>query len=614
MSLSNFRNACVLILAALCTTAAHAQAQAADANFDPVAVLGAAKAATGGSTWNDFSTQHSKVTLSTSGLSGPVERWSEFKTGRSWLSYSLGPISGVVGFDGKQGWTREGSAPARLELGRTQRELAVNTAYRDQLAFWFPERHAARIVAKGRETRDGASFYVIGITPEGGREFDLWINTDTNLIERLVEHEATATRTEYYMDFRDVSGVKIPYRVRASRGDTRYDEIVTVDTIAFDQPDGGVSFSPPPPPQADFAFPAGKPSVDVPFTVLNGHLYLDVKLNGKGPFLMMFDAGGSNVILPETLKALAVTPPAAAGDAAPAVTLDALDIGGVRIDKPAFVVAPLAEQLTRIEGVDKVAGIVGYEVFRRMPVRIDYAKGVATLYDPATFRYTGTGAQLSLQFREQIPTVDGSLDGIDGVFAIDTGARTSLTLTRPFADNNNLAAKYHADGIAVIGAGVGGPLRAELARADTLKLGTATVTKPVTLLATATAGPLADPSLAGNVGYGVLRRFNLVFDYPHQMLWLEPNASDAEPDVYDRAGMWIERTKDGIRVVDVMEQSPASDAGVPEDSVITAIDGTPVRNVSLDEFRKRLKAAPGTKVKLTDKAGKSYVLTLRDLV
>ncbi len=563
---------------------------------------------------NDLTTQHSKVTLSTSGLSGPVERWSEFKTGRSWLSYSLGTISGVVGFDGTQGWTQEGTGLARLELGRTQRELAVNTAFRDQLAFWFPERRPARIVAKGREQRDGASFYVVGITPQGGREFDLWINTDTNLIERLVEHEATATRTEYYMDFRDVGGVKIPFRVRASRGDTRYDEVVSVDSIEFDQPATGISFSPPAPPKADFVFPAGKSAVDLPFTVLNGHLYVDVKLNGKGPFLMLFDAGGSNVIFPETLKALAIAPPAAAANVAPTVALEAVELAGVRIDKPSFIVAPLADQLARIEGVDKVAGIVGYEVFRRMPVRLDYAKGIATLYDPATFRYAGSGTQLALQFREQIPLVDGSLDGIDGVFAIDTGARTSLTLTRPFVEANNLSAKYHAGGIAVIGAGVSGPLRAELARADALKLGGATVQKPVTLLATATAGPFADPTLAGNIGYGVLRRFNLVFDYPHQTLWLEPNANDAEVDTYDRSGLWVERGKDGIRVVDVMEQGPASEAGVTEDLVITAVDGVPIRNVSLDDFRRRLRGAPGTKVKLTDKAGKSYVLTLRDLV
>ena len=98
---------------------------------------------------------------------------------------------------------------------------------------------------KDRERRDDADFDVVSITPEGGREFDLWINADTHLIERLVEREASETRTEYYMDFRTVHDVRIPFRVRATRGDPRYDEVVTVDSIDFDPPQKPVAFARP---------------------------------------------------------------------------------------------------------------------------------------------------------------------------------------------------------------------------------------------------------------------------------------------------------------------------------------------------------------------------------
>jgi len=91
-------------------------------------------------------------------------------------------------------------------------------------------------------------FDVIAITPKGGREFEMWINVDTRMIERLVEHEAIATRTEIYMDWRDVQGVKIPFRVRASRGDPKADEIVVIERIEFDGPLAGVTFSRPAPP------------------------------------------------------------------------------------------------------------------------------------------------------------------------------------------------------------------------------------------------------------------------------------------------------------------------------------------------------------------------------
>ena len=74
-----------------------------------------------------------------------------------------------------------------------------------------------------RVADEGAQFDVIRIVPEGGRPFQFWINSDTHLIERLVEREAIDTRTEYLMDLRDIEGVKVPYRVRATRGDPRQD-------------------------------------------------------------------------------------------------------------------------------------------------------------------------------------------------------------------------------------------------------------------------------------------------------------------------------------------------------------------------------------------------------
>ena len=247
---------CVLV--ALCVVLSPLSA-ADEPGADPMAILGAAKAASGGSAWNDLKTLHTRLTLSTGGLSGPVERWSEYSTGRSYLTYALGPTSGAAGFDGTAGWTQDASGESRSESARTPRELAVNAAYRDQLAFWFPQRHAAKIVYKAHERRDDADFDIISITPDGGREFDLWVNADTHLIERLTEQEASETRTEYYMDFRDVAGVRIPFRVRATRGDPRYDEIITIDAIDFAAPQVAVNFAKPAPPAAVQNTIRGKP-------------------------------------------------------------------------------------------------------------------------------------------------------------------------------------------------------------------------------------------------------------------------------------------------------------------------------------------------------------------
>jgi hypothetical protein len=235
-----------------------ASAQPGDKTANPAEVLAAAKAASGGAAWDEHTSLHTLVGLRTGGFTGEAERWSETRTGRSYMRFELGPMAGVLGFDGKVAWTQEPTGRTRVLDVDTEAQLAANAAYRDQLAFWYPSRHAAKIAYKGRSPADGGEFDVIGITPEGGREFELWINTDTKMIERLVEHEAIATRTEIYMDWRDVQGVKIPFRVRASRGDPKSDEIVVIERIEFDGPLDQVDFSRPPAPPEQA--PASPPS------------------------------------------------------------------------------------------------------------------------------------------------------------------------------------------------------------------------------------------------------------------------------------------------------------------------------------------------------------------
>ncbi|HET7096226.1 MAG TPA: hypothetical protein VFJ68_02480 [Casimicrobiaceae bacterium] len=214
---------------------------------NPTAVLAAAKTAAGGAAWDGHTSLHTLVALRTGGHTGEAERWSEIRTGRSYMRFELGPMAGVMGFDGNVAWTQEPSGKTRLLNVDTDAQLAVNAAYRDQLAFWFPDRHPAKFVYKGHSPADGADFDVIGVTPEGGREFELWVNVETKMIERLVEHEAIATRTEIYMDWRDVQGVRLPFRVRASRGDPKADEIVVIERVEFDGPLDDVPFARPAP-------------------------------------------------------------------------------------------------------------------------------------------------------------------------------------------------------------------------------------------------------------------------------------------------------------------------------------------------------------------------------
>jgi C-terminal processing protease CtpA/Prc len=136
------------------------------------------------------------------------------------------------------------------------------------------------------------------------------------------------------------------------------------------------------------------------------------------------------------------------------------------------------------------------------------------------------------------------------------------------------------------------------------------------LLSTDKAGDSAASELAGNIGGGILKRFVVTFDYERGTMYLKPIAGRvADLDTFDRSGVWINKDADGFKIVDVTQGTPAAEAGLAKDDVITAVDGKSAASIALPELRKRLRNdAPGTVVTFAVKGKGAVKLTLRDLV
>lgn len=610
------RNSACAVLIFLLAGAVHAG--------DPNEILAKVKAASGGAAWDAIRTARATMTISIGGLTGTVEALDDVTLGRYVDRFKIGPMSGAEGFDGTVLWSQDASGQSRVEEGGDGRLGAANESYRRAYGFWNRERWPAQIEDAGTQEENGRHFFVVRITPKGGRPFDLWIDAATMLIDRTVEKTAIETRTTFETDYRTVGGVKIAFAARSTNGDPRYDQRTTVESVELNVPVEDAAFKLPAPPPPDFSLAGGKTSTTVPFELLNNHIYVDVKLNGKGPYRLMCDTGGANVVTPELAKELGLSSEGAfegrgVGEKSEDIgvtKVEKLEIGDATIANQVFLVFALGP-FAAVEGAPQF-GLVGYEVFKRFVATVDYEKKLMTLTLPSAFDYHGTGTVVPFTFNEHIPQVEGSLDGISGKFDIDTGARGSVTILAPFAEQHGLKEHYGATVAAVTGWGVGGPARGLVTRARTLRLGTLEVVGPVVDLSQQNKGAFIDPYVAGNVGAGVLKRFNVTFDYGRQRLIFEPNANYARPDAYDRAGMWINRGPEGFEVVDVVAGGPADAAGLKVGDRITAIGGTPAGQLSLPVVRERFRTEPvGTTIKLAvrrDGKERNLKLVLRDLV
>jgi Aspartyl protease/PDZ domain len=608
----------VLLAGLLAVNAAPGQTP----DFRAAEILARAKQAAGGAAWDSVRFIRMKMQVETSGLKGPAESLEDVRTGTYVDTFKLGTFAGASGYDGKTVWEQDSSGQVAIMGADDQRQGAANEAYRRARAFWFPDRAKANVAYGGEAADAGRKFHVIKISPEGGRPFDLWVDAETFMTARVAERNSRELRTTLTSDYRNVEGRMLPFAVRVTNGDVKYDTTVKVESVKFEDQAAQTAFAPPAPPKRDYGFVAGT-STTIPFRLVNNHIYLQVRLNGR-PMELLFDTGGMNVITPTVARELGLPSEGklqARGVGEKSVeasltTVDRMDLGSAFLAKQRFVVIPM-ESFTEVEGVP-ITGIIGYEVFKRFVVVTDYENSRVTLIEPGAFTYRGNGTRVEMKLNDRIPEVAGTIDGVPGQFTLDTGARNSLTLTAPFIEKNNLVARYRPQVSAVTGWGVGGPARGWLVRAQTFTMGGVSADGPIVDLSQQKAGAFADRYVAGNVGAGILKKFNIVWDYSRNQLFFEKNKHHVVRDVHDRAGFWANASGDAFLVVDVTQGGPADQAGLKAGDRIMVVNGKrAVADVTLPDLRLLKKAPPSTNMILEVVRGterRTINILLKDLV
>ena len=589
---------------------------------DPAAIVARFKSASGGGAWDNAASWHGDGTLAAGGMSGAYHVTVDLRDGRSVDSYALGSIEGADGYDGRHAWSQDPGGEVAAQDTPEALRRAKSQAWLDAHGYWFPQRAAATYDPPDQRDADGKHYDVLRATPAGGDPVTLWFAQDTGLLERVNQQQGPDTNTTVFSDYRDVGGLRLPFHSTldvtdaAGRTDPRRRVETTLSAVKF-----GVAVA-----DKDFAMPAMRATAHIddasgvariPFELVNNHIYADGKLDGK-PAKFLVDTGGFNATSPEGAKKYGLKAEgklAAGGAGSERVDLSLahaheVRLGAAALADPVFYVIDFGA-LEPVEGYAS-DGLVGYEMFRRFAVEIDYTKHVLTLTDPAKFTPPAGAIALPFEVDDHIPVVQGTLDGVPLRISVDTGSRSSLTLHAPFARAHHLVERYRAAPEAVLGWGVGGGSRERPARLGTLLLGTAKIDGIAGEIFTGDKGSFANPDLGANMGGGVLNRFSVTFDYAKRIMYLVPNARYGAADAFDRSGFWLLADGAALKVVDVAADSAAARAGFKDGDRILAIDGKAVNTRLLPEWRQMLRETPaGTNVALRyERDGKTAEATL----
>jgi hypothetical protein len=377
---------------------------------------------------------------------------------------------------------------------------------------------------------------------------------------------------------------------------------------------------------SNLSFLDGKTSFSVPFELVDNRIFVDVWLDGHGPFKFILDTGGYGGFSKETAEKIGAKRGAevegrGAGESvvkAWETVVKETRIGGLVLKDQDYRVFDFSDS-RHVFGSKMFDGIIGLPVFSQTVVRVDYERRRLTFTEPSKFDYRGKVAFVPFELERFLPIVRGEVDGIPARFGLDTGDRSAFTLKGPFVEERGLRERYAPRVEAVTGWGIGGPIRAQVVRVRLLKFGSFEIREPVTRLSLQKAGAFNANDTAGNVGGAILKQFAVTFDYTRRRLLFEKNRSFGRRDTYDRAGLWLSQSADGraFEVFDVVAHGPAAEAGIKTGDRVLAIDGRSASTLQLIAARTALKDARRRIVRLIvqDGAGtRTVVVKLRDLV
>ncbi|MBG9375770.1 aspartyl protease family protein [Panacibacter sp. DH6] len=258
----------------------------------------------------------------------------------------------------------------------------------------------------------------------------------------------------------------------------------------------------------------------------------------------------------------------------------------------------------------RIDGIVGYSFLRRYIVAIDYEQMVFEVLTPGSYKYPRGGYLMKPQFTT-LPMQGAFVKDAKEIFSkfyLDTGAGLCMLLNEDLVHDSALL-KSKRKLYPTEAEGLGGKKSMSLTVVKEVKVGPYKFRNVPVYVFDDEFNITQYPVLGGLLGNDIMRRFNVVINYPEQQIFIKPNKRFSDSFDYSYSGLGMYLIDGAITVTDIMKKSPAEDAGFIPGDIVLGVDNDLSGNIQA--YKTHLQSA-GNKVKvLINRGGELIVLTMK---
>jgi len=344
----------------------------------------------------------------------------------------------------------------------------------------------------------------------------------------------------------------------------------------------------------------------LPVRWVGWYAFVEVRIDGKGPYSMLLDTGTSFTLVSRRVAAAhpggAVAPEDegnlvdSGGRRLPAnsgVIVDEMDLAGIRFSRFAAVVMDM-DGVSDTFGMP-VDGILGISLFTKGLLCIDYpAREI--WHSEGSLPEPDGETVLPLVLDGGVPRVDLKWKGIPIRAVLDSGSNGGIELERWPPGAAFLAGPVPGR-MSIAGGGVVGRDSCARVRGG-LSLGSYRLVDPVL---TVQSGP-------ARIGATVLSRFRMTLDLANERVRLEGVAEEWRMGPFRGTGAAIRPVKGVYTVIDLVPGCPAERAGVRVGDRLLRAGEIPADAAHLDEVKGALECAAPSVLLLLRRDGKDLAI------
>ena len=379
-----------------------------------------------------------------------------------------------------------------------------------------------------------------------------------------------------------------------------------------------------------FSLADGRKKVEIPIEIYNNLIVVPVVLNGALPLKFILDTGVRTAILTQKtfsdILNLSYSRKYTISGPGGEQIIDAYITNNVSLELPGvngrghalLVLGQDYLELRNYLGTD-VHGILGYELFSRFIIEVDYEKKMLTLSVPQRFRKKRKYQAIPIKIEDTKPYLTTSVVFSDGKqmsakLLVDSGASHGLML-EPTSDPRIVVPAAAVS--SVIGRGLGGEITGKVGRIGSIRLANYEIKDVIANFPDPNSYfdslKLGATQRNGAIGGEILSRFTVIFNFPKEEIYLRKNSAFKRKFHYNLSGLTVKAKGSRLNVFEVTEvrqKSTADVAGVLAGDLIVSINGINTKTLDLNTINGYFNHKPGKKINLVvDRNGEQLRLS-----